>query len=69
MTPVSTGALVLITMGKLPASVYQHMLVTSVRLVSSRHWLISADDRHSLITLPTVLCDVFRLGAMRARLG
>lgn len=35
MTPVSMGALVLIVMGKLPVSVYRHMVATSVRQVST----------------------------------
>lgn len=75
MTPVSTGALALITTAKSPVCVYQAMLVTSARLVS-----LSAVDTSSVrppglrnqlsdTNPPTVLSDAFRLGAMRARLG
>lgn len=35
MTPVSMGALVLMVMGRLPVSVYQHMVATSVKMVSA----------------------------------
>lgn len=56
MTPVSMGALVLTVMGRLPVSVYQRMVATSVRTVRvDMDWVgPPSDDRQPSPDTPAV---------------